>query len=154
MTYYQAKSVTFGRTFINTVLAALKTVPGAALLVAGKLRLSQDPSFNPQPSSLIADLTPAEADYSGYVAGGVAVVLTAPVNLSTVADGVLFTALYLAAAATPFVANNVTGWWIDDGTNYVAGERFQNNGVASFSAPGAFLNLTAVLPQQLIQGTS
>jgi hypothetical protein len=151
MASYQAQLVTFGRAFMNTVMAALKTVPAGPLVTTAKLRLFNGPSFTPTPGMEIADLVAIECAYSGYVAGGVAVVLTAPVNLTATAQGVLFTTLFEATAATPFVPDVAWGWWIDDGTNVVAAEKFGNGFSAGFAAPGSFLNLTAVLPGQLNQ---
>jgi hypothetical protein len=139
---------------MNAVIAAFKTVPGAALIVAGKVRLSQDPSFAPTPDSTIAGLAANEADYSGYAAGGIAAVLSAPVNLSNNAQGTIISATFTAVSATPFVPNQVYGWWLDDGTNFIAGERFVNNGQAPFGAVGDFLALIVLLPGQLLQPTS
>jgi len=153
MPFYQAQRVTLGEDFANTVLAALKTVPGGALVTAGKLRLSKDPTFNPQPSNVIADFTANEADYSGYVSGGISVTLTAPVDLSTVCNGVLFTGLFEATTASPFVGCTVWGWWIDDGTNVICGEKFDGSLSYAFAAPGNFLSLTAIIPLQLAMGT-
>lgn len=154
MTYYASQSVVFGLDWINTVLAAYKVAPLAALTDLAKLRLSKDPSFNPTPASTITDLEANEADYSGYAAGGVAVVLSAPVLLSTVCSGVLFPYTFLATSASPFVPATVYGWWMDDGTNFIAGERFANSQNAGFAAPGAFLALTTVLPFQTRQSTT
>jgi hypothetical protein len=154
MTFYQAIQAIYGQTFVNTVLAAFKTVPGGALVTAGKLRLSNLQTFNPTPANTISDFSANECAYSGYTAGGIAVVLTAPVNLSTIVDGVMFTALFEATSASPFVPDTAYGWWIDDGTNVIAAERFANNGAAGFGAPGAFLNLTAILPMRLMQPTA
>jgi hypothetical protein len=154
VTFYQALSAVYGSAFVDTVLAAYKTVASGALVATAKLRLSNSPTYNPTPQSTIAALAATECAYSGYTSGGVAVVLTAPVNLSSVCLGVLFTALFEATTASPFVPDIAYGWWIDDGTNFIAGERFANNQNAGFAAPGAFLNLTAVLPFQLQQATS
>lgn len=153
MTNYVAQSVTLGQTFVNTILDALLTRPAGALIVTGKLRLSKDPSLVITPQSTRAALAANEADYSGYTAGGIAAVVSAPVNLSNNAHGVLVQGLFEATTATPFVSANVTGWWIDDGTNLIAGERFSGNQIAAFAAVGAYLSLTAMVPLQLIQGT-
>ena len=154
MNTYTAQQVTYGQAFVNTILAALKTVPGAALIVAGKLRLSNNPTLVLTPQTTIAALAANECAYSGYTAGGIAVVLSAPLNLSNNAQGVLTTGLFLAVTATPYVPDTATGWWIDDGTNFIVGERFAGNQVATFAAPGAFLDLIAELPIQLGQATS
>jgi hypothetical protein len=150
---YESQQVGYGSAFADTILAALKTVPGGALIVTGKVRLSQDPAFNPTPLSVITDLTPNEANYSGYAAGGIAAILSAPLNLSTVCRGVLIPALFLDTTGSPNVTNVVYGYWIDDGTNVIAFERFANNQTANFTGTGDFLSLTILLPIQLSQGT-
>lgn len=154
MTNYTAQNVTFGQAFMNTIMAALKTVPSGALIATAKLRLSNSPSFAPTPASTIASLDATECAYSGYTAGGIAVSLSAPLNLSTVCQGVLTNGLFLATTASPFVPDVAYGWWIDDGTNFIAGERFSGNQSASFASPGAFLDLNALVPGQLAQATS
>jgi hypothetical protein len=150
---YASQYVVYGRAFMETVIAAFKTVPGGALVVTGKVRLSTDPSFNPTPLSKISDLTPNEANYSGYASGGIAAVLSAPVILSPAAVATVISAFFLATTGSPFVPNNTYGYWIDDGTNVIAAERFANAGVAGFGEAGDFLALTVLLPMQLAQAT-
>ncbi len=153
MNSYFGQNCVYGDEFANTVLAAYKTVPGGALIIGSStIRLSSDPAFNPTPGTTIASLTPNEATFSGYTAPVVA--LSAPLNQSPVCAGILNNVLFIATTGTPFVSGNVYGWWIDDGTNFIAGERFANGGIANFSEPGDFLDLTAVLPLQLQQATS
>jgi hypothetical protein len=151
MSQYSSVEVVYGEAFVKSVLAAYKTIPGGPLVSAGKLRLTSNPSFTPTPQSDLLVLEAEESDFSGYPAGGIAVVLTAPVNLSTVAAAVLFTGLFEAAAATPFVGGTVYGYWIDDGTNMICAERFDGGVGAPFAAPGDFLNLTVILPFMLQQ---
>jgi hypothetical protein len=152
--FYQAQAIVYGQAFVNTILAALKTVPGGALVASAKLRLSNQVGFNPTKDATIAGLAANECNYSGYTAGGIAVVLTAPVDLSATVQGVMFTALFEAVAASPFVPDTGRGWWIDDGTNFIAGEAFAGGFVAPFAAPGNFVNLTAILPLPFAQSTS
>jgi hypothetical protein len=151
---YTSLQPVFGMDFVNTVLAAYKTVPGGALIVGGKVRLSQDPAFAPTPASLIADLAAQEANFSGYTAGGYAAVLSAPVVITPFIQGVLIPALAIAAVASPFVPNDVTGYWLDDGTNVIMAERFADLGIAAFGAPADFLSLLLVLPFNLLQAAA
>jgi len=151
---FQSLQPTYGRAFIDTVLAAYKTVPGGALIVSPKLRLSKDPAFNPQPGSLIADLTPQEADFSGYTAGGYALVLSAPVNLSGSVEGVLSSATAISVPAGPFVSNNLYGYWIDDGTNMICGEAFGGAGPIPIGLAGDFAQVDVRLPLLFTQPTS
>jgi len=154
VTNYQTQELVYGSAFMDTVIEALVTRPAGALVVTGKVRLSKDPAFDPAPGSVITDFTTHEADYSGYAAGGIAVALSAPLNVTTTIRGALTSALFVAATASPFVPNNVYGYWLDDGTNVIAGERFAGGGVASFGAPGDFLDLEAMLPFGLLQGVA
>ena len=145
MNVWESDALVYGRLFIDAVLSAFKTVPAAALLATAKVRLSKDPNFGPTPESKIADFTVSECDFSGYTAGGVALVMSGPVNLSTKYEGMLADANFVAAAATPFVANSVYGYWVDDGTNVVAAERFPTGTTGTLTKPGDFLALTVIL---------
>jgi hypothetical protein len=148
---FASQNPQYGQAFLDTVLAAFKTVPGGALIVAGKLRLSKDPAFAPTPQSLIADLTPEECDFSGYTAGGYGLTLSAPVNLSTTVEGVLAGATAIATTASPFVANNVYGYWVDDGANVVLSEAFGAAGPIPIGAAGDFAQVDLRLPVGYVQ---
>jgi hypothetical protein len=151
---YSSQSVTFGRTFYNTILSALSTRAAAALIVAGKVRLSNNPSFNPSADVQISTLAASECDYSGYASGGIAAVVGGPVNLSANTQGVIIPALFQATSADPFVQATAYGWWIDDGTNVIAFERFAGGGSARFGAAGDFLALNVLLPGELLQSAT
>ncbi len=154
MNTYESVNIVYGQAFANTLLAAMKTAPTNPLINAGKLRLSHDPAFNPTSSSTISALAAQECDFSGYTAGGVTFTLTTGIDLSAAAQGATTYALFEAATATPFVSDTAYGYWIDDGTNVIAAERFANGGSAAFNAVGAFLGLTVFLPVQMTQATS
>lgn len=154
MNQYTSQNVVFGKAFANIVLAALKTVPGGALLATGKLRLSKASPFNPTSGMSLADLEADEADFSGYPAGGVAVSLTTGVNVTPQIQGAVTRGIFEAATATPFVGNSVTGYWVDDGTEMAIGEAFTDDQVAAFNAVGDFLILNALIPLNLLQGLS
>ncbi len=155
MTNYQSQNIVYGQAFADTVMAAFKTVPGGALIAsAAKLRLSQDPSFNPSPGSTIASLASGEANYSGYTAGGLAVVQTGPVNTSPSCQAMFVPGVFVATTGSPFVPNSVTGYWIDDGTNVIMGERFAGGATATFAEAGDFLVVSVLLPEQELQATS
>lgn len=141
----------YGRAFANTILAALKTAPADPLIDAAKLRLSQDPAYNPTPSATIAALEAQEADYSGYTAGGYAVVVPNPVNLSGSAQGVFLSQLLTATTATPFVDNVLYGWWVDDGANVIAYGRFNQDNPPGMGQPGDFIDLGVSLCMMLNQ---
>jgi hypothetical protein len=148
---YQSENVVYGEAFAKAVLAAYKTTAANPLVNTAKVRLSTDPSLNPTPRSTIAELSAAEATFDGYPAGGVAVVLTTGLNLSTTAVGALCTALFECTGST--TDNSCYVYWIDDGTNVIMAEKFAAGASFGFGQAGDFLDLTAVLPMQLPQAT-
>jgi hypothetical protein len=149
--YWRTKQVVFSQAFMNAVLAAFNVRPAASLIGAGKLRLSHDPAFNPQPSSTIASLAANETNFSGYPAGGAALVLVPGVNLTPIIQAGIATAVFEAFTAAPFVADTITGWWCDDGVNLVAGEAFGPGNAVPIGAPGDFLQLDAILPIRMME---
>jgi hypothetical protein len=151
MAQYTSQQVAFGRVFANLLLGALKTVPGAALLATGKVRLSKDPSFSPAADTSLATLEANECDFSGYPAGGVAVSLTIGVNVTPQIQGAITSATFEAATASPFVPNQCYGYWIDDGTEMAIGEAFGSAGPIPFADVGDYLVLNAAIPEALLQ---
>lgn len=154
MAEYTSQEVVINRDFANILLGALKVVPGGALLATGKVRLSSDPAFAPQPGDSLASYVAGEATFSGYPAGGIAVSLHTGLNVSTQIQGALTTALFIAATAMPFVPGNVTGYWIDDGTIVAVAEKFAGGVTVNFGAVGDFLELDAVIPVNLFQAAA
>lgn len=143
---YQCKSVVYGADWLATQIAAVPARAAAALVVAGKLRLSTDPNFTALPGTTIADLAAFEGAYSGYTPGGYAVTFTAQINITAQITGLGVRQLFLATAATPFVGETITAWWFDDGTNVVVQEKLLLPGPWAISGPGDFLQLLAYLP--------
>lgn len=154
MAQYTSRNVVFGDVFANAWVLALKTVPGAALLAAGKLRLSKDPSFNPNSKTTLAELEANECDFSGYPAGGIAVSLTTGLDLTPQIQGAITSGTFVAATATPFVSGTAYGYWIDDGTDMAMAEKFASPFNAPFAEVGAFLVLNAAIPLGLLQPAS
>jgi len=146
---YQSKNIRLWRAFVASMLNAVKVVPGAALIVGGKIRLSKSESFNPLGTEAVADFEADEADYTGYAAGGIAATFSVPVNQNASTLAIVAPALFVAGTATPQVACTVYGWWLDDGTNVVMAERFANNLNKAFAAPGDFLALDVPLSASL-----
>lgn len=153
MASYASQNVMFGSAFLNSVLAAFKTMATAPLIATAKVRLTSNPSFTPQPNSTIAELAADEVAYSGYTAGGVALVVGAPVNLSLTCQGAVTGVQFLAAVASPFVPGQAYGYWVDDGTNVILQEAFPGGIAYGFGAPGDFLELVLQIPQQAPQAT-
>lgn len=143
----------YGTDFLNTILAAYKTTASGPLIASAKVRLINSPTFAPTPATTIADLAAVECAYSGYAAGGIALTVGAPVNLSRTCQGAVTALQFLATAATPFVQDSAYGYWVDDGTNMIVVEMFPAGTVAPFGSAGAFLELLLQLPQQAPQAT-
>ena len=154
MAAYASLKITYGKAFLNTIAAAWKTTASGALILDGKLRLNTNPSFNPSAEDTIAGNAANEADYSGYTAGGIAVTLSAPVNLSATCVGAICSGTFAATTDSPFVSSVVYGYWIDDGTNVIAAEAFPTNQQVTFGTPGDFLELVVQLPIQAVQLTA
>lgn len=152
--HYTARSVVYGRDFMNTVLDVLKNISATALITLGKLRLSKLSTYQPTADSTIAGLAADEADFSGYPAGGLAFVVGVPVILAPNLLAVQTPTTFTAATAVPFVPNTVYGWWLDDGANVVAAEAFPSPVVAEFDAVGKYLQLDVVLPFMLSLSTT
>jgi hypothetical protein len=146
MNVYKGQRAIWGRTFMATILAAFSARPGAALVVAGKLRLSNANPFNPTPDSTVASLAANEVTYSGYTAGGYATTFVGPVNFNPLEPGLIVVQNFLAVVAGPFVPDTAYGWWIDDGVNLIAAEPFAGGASAAFSSPGDWLDLVASMP--------
>lgn len=149
---YQTKSVVFGAAWVATEIAAVAARPAGALVAAGKLRLSKLPGIIANPNLTRAQLAANEAAYTGYPAGGYAVVFSAQVNLTTQILGLLVNQLFLVTADDPQVNETITAWWIDDGTNLVVMEAFAEGATWSQSGPGDFLALLASVPWPLYVG--
>lgn len=148
---WTAQNVVYGRDFVKTLIAALKVAPDDPLINTAKVRLSQDPTFNPSPDSTVAGLDANEATFSGYSAGGLALTVGVPVNLTTLIIGATTPTLFVVATATPVVGNDIYGWWIDDGTNVIAGEKFPAGGAASMNLVGDFIQLDVSVGVSLYQ---
>jgi hypothetical protein len=122
MNYRNTVSPVFNEAWLQGLLAALSTVPGAALLVTPKVHLRTD-SLVPQPTDTSATYT--EAAYSGYAA--VALTLAGPVNAGPSYIAEVGNALFVSTTGSPFVPNNITGYYLTTGTNtLVMSENFAN----------------------------
>lgn len=150
MAGYSSQLITYGNAYLKTQATAQKTAPTNPLINTGKVRLTTATGFSPSGTNTIAELSPNEANFSGYTAGGLALTLTGPVNLSALCEGMIAALTFLATTASPFVPNVLTGYWVDDGTNVIAQEAFPSPGI-TISAAGDFLALLLQLPQQVNQ---
>lgn len=153
MAQYTSTNLIFGRTFANAMLAALKTVPGAALLAAGKVRLSSDAAFSPTADTTLAALVANESAFTGYPAGGVAVSLTTGVDVQPQTQGAITSAVFEGTGTRPLVAPGVAyGYWIDDGVEPAVMEKFPSP--VTFENAGDYLVLNCIIPELLNQSTT
>jgi len=105
----------------RTSLGALQDLAALiVLLTTGKARLYKDDGFVPDANSVLADFTAHEADYTGYVAGGIA--LAAPTG--PYADGVdqyadNFPTVAFQPTGPVLVSNDIRGVFFEDSGNDV-----------------------------------
>jgi hypothetical protein len=151
MAQHTVLNVVYGRAFANRWLLALTTRPAAALLATGKLRLSQDPAFAPTADSTVAALAANEADFTGYTSGGVTYATSGQLNVNPLIQGDVMDEVFVSVAGSPFVPNQLYGWWIDDGTDVVAAGTFGESAPIPISVPGDYLALQSILPVNLLQ---
>jgi len=140
--FIQSKVITLGRSLIESLLAALSTRPGAALLVTPKVHLF---TAGPNPVSenaAVGDFV--EASFVGYVAQTLPALL-GPINLPAGdGEGVHSEVDFLAGAVVP-PGQVIIGYWIDDGvTTFYGGEVFPN--AIPITVIGDFISLDVVLP--------
>lgn len=121
---WAAQKVVLAKRIADLLLGTLSARPAGALLTAPKLHLSKDAAFAVIPTSSSVTLALQEADFSGYAAGGVAVVFVGPVNMGSQADGLIMDNVFLRTLGTPDIGESVYGWWIDDAAGFVCGEAF------------------------------
>lgn len=133
--------------FLDTMLAALSTRPAAALAPAISLHLFTN-DYTPTPQDLAAAYT--EANFSGYAAASPTP--SVPVSLSNLAEALLASATFVAVTASPFVPNNLFGYYFTAGGLLVMSERFAS--VVPIAGPGDFLELVGLLPLRAFQQAS
>ena len=126
----------------NAMLTALKTNPAAALWPTPKIHLSKDPAFSPQATDTNATLAPGEATFTGYTAA--TPTFTVPVNLDALTQGLITTVVFEATGSG--TANNIYGYWGDDGTNLFVGEAFGAAGPIAVSNANDFVQIDLELP--------
>lgn len=153
MASFASANPVYGSAFLASIIGAYKTAPMNPLIDTAKVRLSNNPAFVASPGSTVAELDATECAYSGYAAGGIALVVGAPVILSATCEGAVTALQFLATSATPFVSDTAYGYWIDDGVNVILSEPFSVPGGIPFAAAGNFLELIVQLPQQAPQAT-
>jgi len=136
---------TWSKTILQNFLKALSTIPVATLFTTPKVRLFSGATV-PGVNNAVPDFTTAV--YTGYA--DVAITLSAPVNVSPAAQGVVASPLFTSPGSGAFTGDTITGYILFDGAlAYYGGERFAS--AVPFSAFGDFLDLTLILPLQALQ---
>lgn len=142
--YWKTQQATYSRALTRAFLAALTTIPGAALLATAKIMLWTDgptigPDFDP------ADYT--EPTFNGYAAA--AVTLAAPVNIGGTDLARIGSVDFVATSGGP-IDDTCNGYALVDTTlaiGYLI-ERFPNP--ISFGAIGDFLQIDLIVPLPMV----
>jgi hypothetical protein len=128
----------------NLMLAALAARPAAALWATPTVHLSQDPAFNPTQDSVLATLAANEATFTGYAAA--TPVLAGPYNSTVNTQVEISTVVFAATPSGSFIPNQIYGYWLSDGTNYIAGEAFGSAGPVAIQAAGDYVEIDLLVP--------
>lgn len=148
--HYTTQQLVWSRDVVDDFLAALSARPAAALLSTPMVILSHDATFDPQPTSDMADLLLEEAAFTGYTAGGTAPTFGGtPVILDNARVALLASLQWICGTATPQVTDTVFGYAVIDSVRFICGERFAGGVSFAASGPGQFLNLELLLPVPL-----
>jgi hypothetical protein len=110
--FAQSSSPQMSKFLVDELLATLGALPTAALLKTPKVHLLMAAVLLNE-NTKVADLTPNEATYTGYTAGGIALPAPGgPYELNPAVDGNLYTVVF-SVAAPGTVTNTIYGYWID-----------------------------------------
>lgn len=143
--YWKTQKATYSRALIDALLAALSTVPGAALLATPKVLLWTDgPTITPDWDP--ADYT--EATFSGYAAATVTLSV-ASVNIGGTDQARVATVTFVAATGGP-IADTCNGYALVDTTKAIPYmiERFPTG--FAFGAIGDFLQIDLIVPLPMV----
>lgn len=141
---YQSQTVVLSQYIRNAQLSVLTARPAGPLLGFGAAHLSHDPTLNPVGGTPLASLQAQEANFSGYTPQTPTPVV--PVNQGPNTQGLIYSVVFEAAVASPFQADNITGYWWDDATNMTLAERFANNQVVGIAAPNDYVRIDVCFP--------
>lgn len=117
-------------------------------LALSELRLFKS-DFTPSISSTLAAFQAAQADYTGYVADGVAITAFFAALLNPAGGASIDSPTVQFAAASPYTVGNVVGgWYLVDaaGTTVYAFGTFQTPIPIGAAGQGFPMNLTLVFP--------
>lgn len=145
---FTSQNLVCSNDLLDAILGAMTVVPGDPLLDALAIHLSQDPAFSPTPTTLLAALTPGKATFTGYTTAGYTPTESVVLNTGGSSRGIRYDVLAVAVAPTPpdpFVGNSIYGWWLQNGTLFLCGERFPDDSVAQIGSPGDYVALGAIV---------
>jgi hypothetical protein len=138
--YYRTQTYRYADAVLNGMVGALKTVPGAALMVTPHVLLYQA-GPTPGGTNAVADFT--ECDFHGYAPA--TVTLTGPVLLLDGSVAMICSGIFTATTGGPLNPQGMKGYILTDGAAaYYGGEDFV--GTLAISAVGQFLQVDVVLP--------
>lgn len=136
---FSSQQMVMTRDLTNALIAALKTVPAAALVGTANLHLFNN-NVIPTPDTPLSAFV--ETAFSGYTVR--ALTITLGLNLPNNAQGGQSFAIEVAATASPFVPDTLQGYYVTDSTNAIlyASEVFPDP--IPMAAVGDYLDLFVV----------
>lgn len=136
--FYTPKTPRWKRTFVDTMLAALSTVPGGALIGATPKVHLWTGIIAFDSNTALSVFTGAECSFTGYTAPALGT-LVGPVNPFTDIRAMLGTASFIMTGTT--TTQNASGYWVDAGAtpDWIVAEAFTTP--LPFGAIGDFLDL-------------
>lgn len=146
MSVRQSQSLIYSETFIRSVVAAFKTVPGAALMVTLTAHLIKTEGFEPTPQMDAATVEAQEADFTDYVAK--AVVLIEPANVGPDVEGGIATVTWNMTTDPIGTSNTVYGYFLETAGDLVGCEMFAAGQQVNMANIGDYLSLNLAVMLQ------
>jgi len=145
-------SIVLGRALVEAMVDALKTVPGAALLVTPFVHLATATPTPITPDSVTTDFT--EATFAGYAPVALGTI-SAPLNLGTNTIGSKADNTFVAGSVVP-PGETIVGFWVDDDetvpTKWYMGGTFSSP--VPITIAGDFVALTSIFCAAMQLSTS
>lgn len=152
MNSWATRNLIYSKDFNARVLEKFQSTGTTALMSSVELCLIKDPDFTPDPVTPGSLFPLSEADFTGYARASVT--FAGALNLTPLLPGLLASALFTAEVDDPFVQNSIYGYFVDSAEGIVASEKFPSGTSAQMAAPGDFLAMDVLLPNQPYQATS
>ena len=142
--FAQSVNPILARHFANAVVSAYLTRPAGALIVTPGVHLMATSPGVITADTPLADLVAVEANFSGYATA--TPTFSGPGNYNLRTQVAYTNVTFTATTASPFVSNNIYGYWLDDGTNLILAELFTNPTPLPIAKVGDFLDLSLFVP--------